>query len=160
MNTRLEQFISAENISKAEFADNIGVARASLSHVLAGRNNPSFDFIKGMMRRYPRLNMEWLLDGKGKMYKDPVPQAAEQSDAADSGKAPAEPEEPVPDLFSPAPTSPRESNIPGPVVCGSADSAPTKGEPVRSEPIQPLVNQRKIVKIVVFYDDGTYQEMS
>ena len=70
MNTRLKQFLAAENISQAQFADSINVVRASVSHVLSGRNNPSFDFIKAMMQQYPNLNIDWLMFGKGRMYKD------------------------------------------------------------------------------------------
>ena len=69
MNTRLQQFLSAENISQSEFADTIGVARASVSHILAGRNKPGFDFLVGMCQHYPPLNLEWLLTGKGRMYQ-------------------------------------------------------------------------------------------
>ena len=69
MNDRLQQFLAAENINQAQFADSIGVARASVSHILAGRNKPGYDFLLNMMRRYPELNIEWLLSGTGKMYK-------------------------------------------------------------------------------------------
>ena len=72
MNTRLKQFIAAENISQSQFADTIKVVRASVSHVLSGRNNPGYDFIKAIMLAYPDLNMEWLMLGKGKMYKESV----------------------------------------------------------------------------------------
>ena len=68
MNTRLKQFLAAENISQSQFADTIKVVRASVSHVLSGRNNPGYDFIKAIMAAYPTLNMEWLILGKGKMY--------------------------------------------------------------------------------------------
>ncbi len=68
MNTRLEQFLNAENISQSQFADSIGVARASISHIISGRNKPGFDFIERMMKRYPAMNIEWLISGKGKMY--------------------------------------------------------------------------------------------
>ena len=64
MKDRLRQFLAAENISQAQFADTINVVRASVSHILAGRNNPSFDFIKALMLNYPRLNVEWLMFGK------------------------------------------------------------------------------------------------
>ena len=164
MNVRLEQFIAAENISKAEFADNIGVARASVSHILAGRNKPSFDFITGIMQRYPRLNMEWLLAGKGKMYKEtsapvmpPVEPAMPRTDESEA-------ETEVPDLFSSvsdtAPISPRESDFSAPVVQSPANTMPTELENIPEDPVKPVVNQRKITKIVVFYDDNTYQELT
>ena len=51
MNSRLQQFLDAENINQAQFADSIGVARASVSHILAGRNRPGYDFIANMLKR-------------------------------------------------------------------------------------------------------------
>lgn len=155
MNTRLEQFIAAENISQAEFADTIGVARASVSHILSGRNKPSFDFITGMMQHYPRLNMEWLLAGKGKMYKDPLGAVA-------AVPVPEETPAPDPDLFSaePAPTTPRESQISGPTDVTPANTAfPERETPPPTQAKLPEP-QRKIRKIVVFYDDQTFEELS
>ena len=70
MNKRLQQFLSAENISQSQFAEIIGVAKASVSHIVAGRNKPGFDFIESMARHFPKLNLEWLVSGKGRMYKD------------------------------------------------------------------------------------------
>ena len=70
MNRRLQKFLDAENVSQSQFADSINVARASVSHIIAGRNKPGFDFVEKMARAYPMLNVEWLITGKGKMYKD------------------------------------------------------------------------------------------
>ncbi len=136
MNTRLKQFLSAENISQSQFADTINVVRASVSHVLSGRNNPSYDFIKAIMAAYPRLNMEWLIFGKGKMYKDmqdtmlPM-QQQEVSECT---------------LFDE-----EETVIPEP-----ADAAEVKDE---AEIHIPAVRQRKVKKIIIMYDDDTYQEL-
>ena len=82
MNTRLQQFIRAENLSQSQFADAIGVARASISHILAGRNKPGFDFIESMARHFPALNLEWLITGKGKMYKDTISDSPRGASAA------------------------------------------------------------------------------
>jgi transcriptional regulator with XRE-family HTH domain len=73
MNKRLEQFLAAENITQSQLADTIGVARAGVSHVLAGRNKPGYDFLLNIMNHYPDLNIEWLMTGKGKMYKSIQP---------------------------------------------------------------------------------------
>ena len=70
MNVRLQQFLAAENITQAQLADTLNVARAGISHILAGRNKPSYDFLSSLMIKYPRLNIEWMMFGKGKMYKD------------------------------------------------------------------------------------------
>ena len=70
MNTRLQQFLAAENITQAQLADSLDVARAGVSHIIAGRNKPSYDFLSALLHHYPSLNAEWLMLGKGKMYKD------------------------------------------------------------------------------------------
>ena len=66
MNKRLQQFLSAENISQSQFAEKIGVAKASVSHILSGRNKPGFEFIESMANCYPNLNLDWLIGGKGR----------------------------------------------------------------------------------------------
>ena len=70
MNKRLQQFLNAENISQSQLADTLDVARAGVSHIIAGRNRPGFDFLESIALHYPQLSMEWLLTGKGKMYKE------------------------------------------------------------------------------------------
>jgi len=70
MNKRLQQFLNAENISQSQLADTLNVARAGVSHIIAGRNRPGFDFLESMALHYPQLSIEWLLTGKGKMYKE------------------------------------------------------------------------------------------
>ena len=70
MDKRLQQFLDAENISQAQLADTLGVARAGISHILSGRNKPGFDFLEAMAVHYPQVSMDWLLTGKGRMYKD------------------------------------------------------------------------------------------
>lgn len=73
MDKRLQQFLEAENISQAQLADTLGVARAGISHILSGRNRPGFDFLEAMALHYPQISMDWLLTGKGRMYKDSHP---------------------------------------------------------------------------------------
>ena len=100
MNSRLKQFLAAENISQSQFADTIGVARASISHILSGRNRPGYDFFASVAQHYPTLNLSWLITGKGRMYGNQpylqenvieIPSAA----SADSGLFADEEAEPI-----------------------------------------------------------------
>ena len=147
MNRRLQQFLAAENISQSQFADSIGVARASISHILAGRNKPGFDFIERMARQYPELNLEWLITGRGRMYNS----------AKTAPESPAGPISPLPDpagegLFdlsenraeTVAPTSPSPK-------INSTDNL--------DKLVQKFINQKSISKIIVFFNDGTFQEL-
>lgn len=68
MKERIIQFLSENNLTSTRFADVIGVQRSSISHILSGRNKPSFDFIEKMLVAYPDLNAQWLITGKGNMF--------------------------------------------------------------------------------------------
>lgn len=69
MKDRIQQFLQAENKSSSKFAGEIGVQPSGVSHVLSGRNKPSLDFILKMLDTYSSINADWLLFGKGEMYK-------------------------------------------------------------------------------------------
>jgi transcriptional regulator with XRE-family HTH domain len=71
MKERLLEFLRAENKSSAQFAEEIGVQPSGISHILSGRNNPSLDFVLKMLEKYQFISTDWLLFGKGSMYKDP-----------------------------------------------------------------------------------------
>ena len=115
MNKRLQQFLNAENVSQSQFADAIGVTKASVSHIIAGRNKPGFEFIESIARIYPALNLEWLITGKGRMYKSPAS------------------DEDIPE------TLPLQEQV-------SEIQEVTSEEP-------------HIVRVVVFYSDGTFKEI-
>jgi transcriptional regulator with XRE-family HTH domain len=70
MKERILEFLKTENKSSAQLAEEIGVQPSGISHILSGRNNPSLDFILKMLEKYQFLSTDWLLFGKGSMYKD------------------------------------------------------------------------------------------
>lgn len=129
MNSRLQQFLSAENLTQAQFADSIDVARASISHILAGRNKPGFEFIENLARHYPALNIEWFITGKGRMYKSAPEAHQEPLQAAEDSEG----------LLFESPSEPAETIT-------------------SSKKIQNIVKERIINKILVFYNDGTFEE--
>lgn len=75
MRDRIKEFLTRENKSSSQFAEEINVQASGVSHVLSGRNKPSLDFILKMLSTYRSLNTDWLLFGRGSMYEsgeDPV----------------------------------------------------------------------------------------
>lgn len=67
---RIIALLKEKNISPSRFADEIGVQRSSISHLMAGRNKPSLEFVQKIIARYPEIRIEWLLNGSGSMTKE------------------------------------------------------------------------------------------
>lgn len=69
MKEQLLKILESERLTPAKLADEIGVQRSSISHILSDRNKPSFDFILKILNRFSGINAEWLITGKGNMIK-------------------------------------------------------------------------------------------
>ncbi len=61
---RIKLIMQSNKETSSSFADKIGVKRSNLSHVLSGRNKPSFDFLEKIINNYPNVNASWLITGK------------------------------------------------------------------------------------------------
>ncbi|HCX98622.1 MAG TPA: hypothetical protein DG754_00645 [Bacteroidales bacterium] len=72
MEDKIQEILTKEGIQPAKFAEIIGVQRSSISHLLSGRNKPSFDMIQGILKSFPKISADWLLLDKGEMYRQPV----------------------------------------------------------------------------------------
>ena len=70
LNARIRSLIQDKNLSPSHFADEIGVQRSSISHILSGRNRPSLEIVQKIIRRFPDLTYEWLL---GESVVAPIP---------------------------------------------------------------------------------------
>ena len=65
MHARLKNWMESEGLKSSALADYIGVNRATISHILSGRNKPSIDFFQKLLSTYPDLNSNWLITGIG-----------------------------------------------------------------------------------------------
>ncbi len=72
MNSRISLVLKTKNMSSAQLADELGVQRSGISHILNGRNKPSLDFILRLIKKYPDISVNWLLFGEGAMM-NPYP---------------------------------------------------------------------------------------
>ena len=142
MKNRLIQFLELEQLSPARFADVLGVQRSGVSHILSGRNKPGFDFIEKILTRFPGINAEWLITGKGKMYKEVYTPT------------------PPPDLFSSPPIAPIVPETPA--VQATSVALPSSDSNLPNQVKEPesgsISGSRKISKIVIFYSDKHFSE--
>jgi transcriptional regulator with XRE-family HTH domain len=143
MKDRILAFLQSENKSYAQFAEEIGVQPSGISHILSGRNNPSLDFVVKMLERYESLSTDWLLFGRGPMYRyasqpalfdvEPLNQAQD-----DSGRGP------VPDSAS--------DTLGGPEA---PEAAPATENRVAGHVSVP---GKRLEKVLMFYTDKTFNE--
>ena len=76
---RLERILKYYGLTASGFADSIGVQRSSISHLLTGRNKPSLEFVLKVVKKYPEVNLYWLLNGKGSFPAKSAPSPAQES---------------------------------------------------------------------------------
>ncbi|MDO4763095.1 MAG: helix-turn-helix transcriptional regulator [Flavobacteriaceae bacterium] len=166
LNNRIQKIIDYSMLTSSEFADEIGVQRSSISHITSGRNKPSLDFIKKIKERFPELQWEWIIEGKGNMLpSSPTPPKNLEESKINPNEEGAnlfnfdnlaeeeKKEEDIP--FSIA----RELNIPAHhIETGEISDS----QPLENEEIQPILNvsdnqNNKIKKIIFFYENGKFE---
>ncbi|MBG0860377.1 MAG: helix-turn-helix transcriptional regulator [Bacteroidales bacterium] len=140
MKERIREFLLAENKSSAQLAEEIGVQPSGISHILSGRNKPSLDFVLKMLEKYDHLRTDWLLFGKGSMYKEPV-MGSLFDEAARAGSS-GEKEE-----------QRKNMNLPEKRTADSSQ-ARQPGKLVQSD----AARRSELVRIVWFYADNNFEE--
>jgi transcriptional regulator with XRE-family HTH domain len=174
MKDRVLLLIKSKNFTAAQFADEIGVQKSGVSHILSGRNNPSLDFIQKILTRFPDISTDWLLFGKGPMMINDIPATFNLAPVSVASSQPRQ----FADLFSqevPVVDAPKmnvdvndlvNKNQPQPVNEDPEDkslrSADSEKQPVLTvdkgmKADKPPVN-KVIQKIIVMYDDKTFAE--
>ena len=68
--SRLKKILEHHRLTASQFADQIGVQRSSISHILSGRNRPSLDFVLKVTDKFSDVDIYWLLNGKGSFPKN------------------------------------------------------------------------------------------
>ncbi len=145
MKERLLEFLRAENKSSAQFAEEIGVQASGISHIISGRNNPSLDFILKMLEKYQFLSTDWLLFGKGSMYKDNKAQTlfdegifSDKNETAQKSK----PEDRITEVDKP------EFEL----------SKNDAGDIIENKHVASDNRKHDIIRIVWFYDNKSFEE--
>jgi transcriptional regulator with XRE-family HTH domain len=157
MKERISQLMNSEGLTSSKFAEEIGIQRALMSHIINGRHNPSLDIAQKILARYSDINPDWLLFGTGNMKR--------------SMNATGNPTKQEPDLFtnvSPPLSKPLEEKTSGYYQkAPSPDVGRKKAEaPINPAPNNPIVKEvlvsketpvKRITRIMIFYSDNTFE---
>ncbi|MDR3137728.1 MAG: helix-turn-helix domain-containing protein [Tannerellaceae bacterium] len=148
MKERIIRIMETEGLTAARFAEAIGTQRATLSHILSGRNNASLEIAQKILDRFPKLSPDWLLRGAGDMYRREK-QPLIHSSLFSNGLGFSEEQEVPP----PSPYDNGVHNPPSRVETPNPSLHVVQEPPPVSGLAQP---QRRVTKIMIFYSDNTY----
>ena len=70
---RINFILKHYNIAAGDFADKLGIQKSSVSHLLSGRNKPSFQFLIKLLKAFPDINLNWFISGDGDIFKNTAP---------------------------------------------------------------------------------------
>ena len=65
MVNRIFTFIENQQLTPTEFADKIGVSRASISSIKTGRTQPTLSLVEKIKQHFPDVDINWLIFGNG-----------------------------------------------------------------------------------------------
>lgn len=70
MKAKLQQLMKSEGLTSSRLAEMLDVQPSGISHILSGRNKPGFDLLQKILRRFPRIDPDWLLLDGTKMFRE------------------------------------------------------------------------------------------
>jgi len=139
---RLEKILDYYSLTASTFADQIGVQRSSLSHLLSGRNKPSLDFVMKVVEVFPEVDLYWILNGKGNFPKQNDWEEKQVSTPIPEKQTEIKKEESL-DLFSTATPLEEKNNL---RTVENVVSAISSSNP-----------QTEIERIVIFFKNGSFK---
>jgi transcriptional regulator with XRE-family HTH domain len=133
VNNRVKAIADHYLISTSRLAEELDVSVANVSHIFSGRNKPGFDFIEKLLDRFPDVNAEWIMRGKGSMLRMDEPPAEQVKELKEETK---------------------KENVP-PAFQTKEETVPLYGKIPAIDP----PSGDKIVKIILIYENNTFNEI-
>jgi DNA-binding XRE family transcriptional regulator len=144
MKDRILQIMHREQLTPAKFAEVIGIQRSAMSHITTGRNKPSLDVAMKILEKYPYVDPEWLLSGKGNMMRKDI--KPKQLDMYFNPP-------PNPPISSPkvaeTPENRRETEVEKPKIIAK--------QSVQEQVVIKKNESKNVSRIMIFYSDNTYE---
>lgn len=132
---RLNTLLKYLKLTSSQFADEIGVQRSSVSHVMSGRNKPGFDFIRKIITKFPEISADWLITGDGEMLREKRIREYDMFESGEGKKQEPEKEHKV-----------RESAVNNSILQDSENKTREENK------------KKQIERIIIIYKDKSFEE--
>ncbi|MBR3911279.1 MAG: helix-turn-helix transcriptional regulator [Alistipes sp.] len=147
MREKLQKLMASEQLTASRFAELLGIQPSGVTHLLGGRNKPSFDLVQKILRRFPHINPDWLLLDSEQMYRADAELTNDQPNQTSNEVA----ETPV--------------NVEN--ISAAENTTISEGSTSANNSIERLatigaVNRKNVKRVIVLFDDHTFEsfEMS
>ncbi|MDE6778737.1 MAG: helix-turn-helix domain-containing protein [Alistipes sp.] len=165
MRVKLQQLMDAEHkMSRSAFAEKLEIQPATISHILSGRNKPSYELLKKILHTFPNVRPGWLLLDEEEMLRDAArTPSGKPLTAEPNADTAAESEQPA---RSAAANSVQGDFFAPPAFPTGRPAEPSKTEtPTDVPPLGIEIPTRSatgaaVERIVVFYSDKTFDSFT
>jgi plasmid maintenance system antidote protein VapI len=143
MKEKLEFLLKNKGLNATSLARLLDIQPSGLSHILSGRNKPSFDLVVKILKAFPEINPDWLLLDSEVIFR------------GDSSTTPQVQEKPM--VSSPtSPVLPFDR---------AENSLPSEGKILDKNDFSPIFSTpksegKKVSRVIVLYTDRTFESFT
>ena len=147
MREKLQKLMSTEQLTSSRFAELLGIQPSGVSHLLGGRNKPSFDLVQKILRRFPHINPDWLILDSEQMYRTDVGSQSTSANVAENVASEM---------------AVNGENISAAQNIAFSESSQTNAPGVEQMIARAAAPHKNVKRVIVLFDDHTFEsfEMS
>ena len=147
MREKLQKLMAAEQLTSSRFAELLGIQPSGVTHLLGGRNKPSFDLVQKILRRFPRINPDWLLLDSEQMYRTEVDEQPSPINSVENQTS---------EMAINAEKNSAAQNI------AFSEGLSTSAQAMENITAMSSLSRKNVKRVVVLFDDHTFEsfEMS
>lgn len=168
MKEKIRILLEKEGLRPIQFAEIVGIKSGGVSHLLSGRNKPSYDLIRKILLNFPRINPDWLLLDASQMYRsdtDPMVRTASASGmglpgSSGSGNGSAGAAHVNGSRMQPASLFPETDPNPDWQTGAPHTETHTGAEILNEHTMQRTGNRAAVERVVIFYSDLTFESFT
>ena len=142
MKEKLEYLLREKQLTATSLARLLEIQPSGISHIMSGRNKPSFDLVVKILSAFPDINPDWLLLDSDEVYRRGGTSSTRDLFGFDDNALESEP------------TFDSQENI-------EFSESKNQEENLQAHNFSSAKNSSKMVdRIVILYADGTFESFS
>lgn len=159
MKDRIRQLMESQHLSQQSFADVLQISPASLSSIFNDRTKPTLNHVDAIKKKFPRINLDWLLYGNEPMFLDSPSDDSTTGSTPTNTTIPSSGMEQMLAFDSPSTPSPAVDRRENPQQQQNNYQQPLNNHRKVEYPEVKYIDkpQRQIAEIRIFFDDQTWE---